>query len=59
MADGVDTTKVTQRAQVRPGELDTPAIRQMRVDLGACFSHRGAAGHARGRLLLQRRRVRI
>ena len=48
MAHGLDTTKVTQRARVTPGELDTPAIRQARVDLAACFRMAARLGMQEG-----------
>lgn len=48
MAHGLDTNKVTQRAQVRPGELDTLAIRQARVDLAACFRMAARLGMQEG-----------
>jgi ribulose-5-phosphate 4-epimerase/fuculose-1-phosphate aldolase len=52
MAHGLDITKVIERAQVRPGELDTEEIRKAKIDLAACFRmaarlgmHEGVCNH--------------
>jgi ribulose-5-phosphate 4-epimerase/fuculose-1-phosphate aldolase len=48
MAHALDTTRITERAHVADGELDTVEIRQARIDLAACFRMAARLGMQEG-----------